>query len=326
MHLLENFRERDFADQMNILICAGKAKDKECLPKLFLLYDTLTGDKAVDAMVEHTLRDILPAHEQETIERITSGTAKEKKLCLQVAAQKQFPSAAPALFDLVKDESDIGVLAEAFITMSVIRAPGFLRIFRKFLSHPDDTISGISIEMIASYKDLSAVSRLEQIVNEAETDGNYETCTVRTAKAVETLAVLGDDHCTRFLVSKVHHRNPTARRIVQEQLIGMGENPLPFFEDIFAGDNADKKIMAANTISRISTKKGEEILISALDKGQANTDNVRAAIYEAIGQINSLKSLVCLTGALNENNLQILIAAVSALDRRLNPEIIRIIK
>lgn len=324
--LLKDFESKDFVGQIGILTQLGQEKDVRYLPELFSLYHRLTGDKTVDAMIEHTLRDILTENEDDTVKKLYSGTPKEKKLCLQIAGKNRFASAVSPIIDLVKKETDTALLTTAFIAMSELQSRRFLDIFRDNIRHPDDIIAGISIEMIGTFKDTNSELALEKIIDTGENDGHYEICAVATAEAVETLASLGDNESLGFLVSKIHHRNPTARRIIQEELVKLGEDILPFFEETWAGANPDKRVMIANTIEQIGKKKGGDILLAALDKGQANTPNVRAAIYEAFGSIHSMKGLVCLADALDEEDLQTLITVISSLDPQLNPGVAKKIK
>lgn len=317
--LLKDFESKDFVGQISVLTQLGQEKDIRYLPELFSLYDRLTGDKTVDAMIEHTLRDILTESEENTVKKLYSGTKKEKRLCLQIAGKNRFASAVSPIIDLVKKETDTALLTTAFISMSELKSRRFLDLFRKNIQHPDDIIAGISIEMIGTFKDTHSELELEKLIDIGEDESHYETCAVATAEAVETLASLADDESIGFLVSKIHHRNPTARRIIQEELVRMGEEILPFFEDTWAGDDADKKIMAANTIARIGKKRGGDILLAALDKDQARTPNVRIAIYEAFGSIHSMKGLVCLADALDDEDFQVLVTVLSSLDPQINP-------
>lgn len=317
--LLKDFESKDFVGQISILTQLGKEKDARFLPELFDLYDRLTGDKTVDAMIEHTIRDILTENEENTVKKLYAGTTKEKRLCLQVAGKNRFASAVSPIIELVKKETDTALLTTAFIAMSELKSRRFLNIFRENMQHPDEIIAGISIEMIGKFKDTNSELGLEKIIEAGESENRYETCAVATAEAIETLASLADDESIGFLVSKIHHRNPTARRMIQEYLVRMGEEVLPFFEDIWTDDDPDKKILTANTIARIGKKKGGDILLAALDKDQARTPNVRTAIYEAFGVIHSMKGLVCLADALDEEDLQVLITVVSSLDPQLNP-------
>lgn len=325
--MLEGFENKDFVGQMAVLTQLGQEKKKESIADLFDLFLKSTGDKTTDTMIEHTLRDILVAHQEETVRRLANAThPTEKKLCLQVIRIEKFQNAVDTLIDMVHKETDMDVLTAVFLAMSEIKAPEFLELFRAHINHSNELIAAVCIEMIGKYHDTSTFSQLENTISEAEDDQHYQTCTVNTAGAIETLAAEHNERSVRFLTSKIHHRNPTARRIIQEELIKLGEMVLPYIEELFAQDNQDKKIMAANVAGRIGHKKGADIMVRALDKGQVDEINVKIAIYEAFGQIPSIKGLVCLADALNENEPQVLITAITSLDGQLNPGIVNAMK
>jgi len=320
--LLIDFLKKGFPEQVGILTQLGKNKDRSYLPDLFTLFEKLTGDKTLDTMIEHTLRDILAKHEAETVRRLTSGTSKEKKICLQIITKEKFPSAVELLLKMVTTEKDIDILTGAFLAMAEIRAPDFLSTFRSHLTHSNDIIAGVCIEMMGVYQDTDSIIDLERIILDAESEEKYDVCRVETAEAIETLSKmikLGNDKSLKFLISKIHHKNPTARRIIQEELIRYNKRTLNFMQDIFYNEDHNIKVMAAYLIGQIGEKKGVDLLISALDRKQAANPNVRASIYEAFGHLKSMKSLVCLVDALEETDYQVLITALTALDSQVNP-------
>ncbi len=330
MTLVEEFKAKKFNEQIDFLVKVGRDKKIEYLPELFFLYDLLTGDKTVDAMVEHTLRDILSENEAETVKRLCDGTWKEKKLSLHIAGEKRFGAAVIPIIDLLEKEKDAGVLTEAYIAMSEIRHPHFLDTFRNSICHQEELIAGISVEMLGAYNDMDSLEALQQMIDKCEEDGQYEICRLRTAKAIETIAVLANendcDECRRYLVSKIHHRNPTARRLVQDELVKMGERVLPILKAAIPKQDEDQRIMTANTIGGIGARKGARILVDALDKGLFKTPNTRAAAYEALGYARSLKGLVCLVDALTEEDPLVLMTVVTALDLQVNPTVVERIK
>ena len=162
---LKDFDSKDFVGQISILTQLGQEKDTRYLPELFSLYDRLTGDKTVDAMIEHTLRDILTESEEDTVKKLYSGTKKEKRLCLQIAGKNHFASAVSPIIDLVKKETDTALLTTAFISMSELKSRRFLDLFRKNIKHPDDIIAGISTEMVGTFKDTHPELELEKRID-----------------------------------------------------------------------------------------------------------------------------------------------------------------
>ncbi|MCP4221043.1 MAG: response regulator [bacterium] len=322
MELLKDFGSKNFAEQMGILAQIEGGNRTEYFPQMFHLYNVLIGDKTVDAMLEHTLRDMLGKNREEVVKKIVEGTPKEKKLCLQIAGNKNLLSAVTSIKNLVRSETDMEVLIGAFIAMSEIKDSAFLELFRENMRHSNEIIAGISIEMIGAYHDTSAENELENIIDESEAEGNYETCTVETADAIESLAQMSDDESIGFLATKTHHRNPMARRIIHEELEKLGPRILPFLAKVFTEAAPDPKIMVSGIFGRMGLKEGGDILVTVLDKKLGDNPNVRSAIYEALGYIHSMKGLVCLVDALSEQDLQVLMAVVTSLELQVNPGVI----
>jgi CheY-like chemotaxis protein len=323
MEYLKDFKSKGFAEQVVELTQISNNKEMSALPPLFSLYNNPIGDKPVDAMVEHTLRDLLNENEAETVAKITSGTKKERKLCIAITRVQKFSSSAQALVKLAAKEKNIELLEPVFLAMSEIRDPVFLGIFRANLKHPEETIAAISIGMIGAYKDEVSIKSLKEIIEKSENRVQYKNCSLQTGTAIEAMAAIGTDEVTAYLVSKIHHKNPTARRLVHGELAKMGESILPYLGEVFTGRNTDMQIMAANIAGRIGSRKGGDLIIAALDREGAKHTNVRFAIYEALGMISFSKGLVTLVEGLGEEEGLTLRAVVTSLENHFNPHIVK---
>ncbi len=328
MEGLTEFLSKDFAEQMELLIKMGNEKDARDLPKLFQLNHQLTGDKTVDTMIEHTLRDVLGAHPQEIAKILESGTVKDKIVCLEAVGQKEFKETVPALIHLVETDRDLEIIRKAFIAMSSYKESIFLEQFRANIHHEDEIISALSIEMIGTFNDTSFAPKLEKIITLSEQGARYEICTIQTAKAIETLALLAKTRSSslRFLLARTAHKNPTARRIIHEALVSFGEALHPYFERDIPNQSQEQRIFAANILRRIGKKEGGQILVAAIDKQLAHDPNVRAAIYESLGEIQFMKGLVCLMDALEVEEGQVLMSVVTSLNLYPNPAVVEKIK
>ncbi len=319
MEALKNFSIKNLYEQVLILSEIEKEQKYEAIPALFDLYKTPLHDDAVDYMIENTLRALLPQNEKETVCGLLSDNIRVKKICIQIAGKNRFKSAAPTLVGLTFNEKNPEILFEALSALSEIRALEFLEVFQRHIRHPEALISAVSIEMIGAYGDLASLDTLCKMIEEAEADERYEKCDLATWKVIEALVALKSDTAISFLVSKIHHRNPTARRLIQQALVKIDTEAIPYIASLFDQEDVDRKILAANTLGFIGDKKGGDILVAALDRGTANHPNIKFAIYEALGRIPFMKGLVCLVDALLEEDDLILMAAVSSLDEQVNP-------
>jgi CheY-like chemotaxis protein len=148
-------------------------------------------------------------------------------------------------------------------------------------------------------------------------------CDLRTALAVENIANFPDETTADFLIGFIHHANPSFRRVVISTLAGMGEDILPALERCLETGDKDEKIMAANVIGMTGKKRGADILVAHLEKGA--DANLKFAIYEGLGRISSMRSVIGLTDGLAEGDDLVLIAVVTALDHQCNPGVVKVL-
>lgn len=73
--------------------------------------------------------------------------------------------------------------------------------------------------------------------------------------AVQSLAAIGTDDSIAFSAGKIHHRNATLRRHIQDCLIKTGADAIIFIAPAFNGDDNDRKILAANILGFIRDKR-----------------------------------------------------------------------
>ena len=326
MDMLKNFRNKDFKEKINILGEIEKSRDHTAIPQLFDLHANPVNDNSVDFMIYETLRTLLSESEEKTVEGLRSENKNVQKLCVHVAGENRFASAGPVLKELIEDEQTSDLLFDILSALSRIRTPEHLGIFQKFLNHPDDLTSALCIEMLGVYGDTGKLQALYSIVTEGESDERYENCSIATYKTIEALGAIGCDEAVSFLVSKIHHRNPSARRIIQEELFKKGADIIPFVANHFEQGDVDLKIIAANLLGLIGDNKGADVMVAAVDKGVAEDPNVKQAIYEALGTTPSMKGVACLMDGLSTEDDLLLIAVIFSLNAQINPGVIAKIK
>ena len=323
MDKLDTIRSMDFLEQIGVLADVEKHGASEAIPALFELYLRPTNDAAVDTMIRNCLRNLLLKHDEQTLAGLNSNEKKRRTFCLFVAGEKALAAAAPSLLLLAEScENDPDQLLDVLTAMSRIKAQVFLPVFRKHLGHTDDYVAGLCVGMAGAYQDHDAFPLLAAIVEANEADDRYEDCAITTWKAIEALAALQSPQALDFLVSKIHHRNPTARRCIHERLTAIGSAAVEFVAKELASTDIDDRIMAANVLGNIGDKKGADALIQVLDDSALKHPNLLFAAYEALGKIRSMKSLVALLDAFaTETDLAILMAVAEGLNSQANPGI-----
>ena len=323
MVILHDFDKLEFLQKICLLQDIGDNKNFEAAPELFNLYENPLGDDAVDYMVTNTLRELLGQNEQLTVDGLKYDGLRVKKLCIQLSGEKRFQTAAPLILDMVDREKYADLLREIMVALDELRPPEYLGICRKLIFHPDMTIASLAIESLGSFQDRDSMESLMEIISTGEADEQYHECSLVVWKAIETLGGMPGESPLSFLVSKIHHRNPAARRIIHQVLVAKGLEVIPFLEKIFDGTNNDHIILASNILGLIGDKKGGELMVRYFDRGLPIDPNVKYSMYEAFGNISFMKGLICLTDGLTEKDTMILTAVVSSLNRQVNPGIIK---
>lgn len=323
MSILEDFRARSFAEQITILNQIQESRDNSAVPHLFELMKKPLNDTMVDHLVATSLQSLLSYNESIVLGKLRNGDLKEKLLCMNSAAINGFTAAVPLLHEIIEDSTNESLYSDILISLARLKSPESLNIFRKFINYPDELVSTSCIEMLGVFRDTESIEILTSIINNAELDDQYEVCTLQAGMAVQSLASIKTEKALSFLVSKIHHRNATLRRRIQDELIKIGPDVIPFLAPIFLENDNDKKILASNILGFIGSRKGGEILVQALDSGKAVDPNIKYAIYEAFGRIPFLKGLMCLVDALRvEEDGLILLSVVTALNEQVNPGVI----
>jgi CheY-like chemotaxis protein len=221
---------------------------------------------------------------------------------------------------MAQAETDPDRLMEILTAMSRIGGEAFLPVFRANLDHRDPIVAGLCMEMAGRLGDEASIPALQAQVTANEAEDRYETCEVTTWKAIDALADIGGDQALEFLASKIHHANPTARRLVHEALVRAGSEAVPHVAPLLRSGDPDEAILAANVLGFIGGRKGADALIAALDDGELTGTNQRFAAFEAMGRIPTMKSLVCLLDALGqEQDDSVLLAVMVGLEAQANP-------
>ncbi|OIO04423.1 MAG: response regulator [Desulfovibrionaceae bacterium CG1_02_65_16] len=325
MATLEGFRNKDFLDQITILNDIAGSKTPQDLPALIDLFANPTGDTGVDYMVVGALNAVLGTSESAVIEGLASASVPFRTLCIRTAGEYAFASAAEPLSAMAASETDPDLLVEILASLAKIRPAGGAAVFRAFLEHPDAMLAAMAMEMAGVYADPLALPTLMDTVKGAEADDAYDTCGITTWKAIDALAAIATPESLAFLVECVHHKNPTARRIITDALVRLGETALPYLEPAYSAASLDMRILACNIAGFIGLRKGADALVRAFDTGRFTDPNVRYAAFEALGRIGTLKGLVCLVDGLEENDELILMAVVTGLERHAAPGVLKTI-
>ncbi len=326
MDALTGFREKDFLEQITLLQQLESSMSPEAIPGLFELHAAPLGDQSVDLAVTNTLQALLSLHEKETVAGLSSPSPAIRRLCLRTVGKREFVSAIPVILALAEKEEDPENLLDLLTALSRLEHPDSLPLFKRHFNHPYPLISALCVQMAGVLKDDSSFDALCGLVNEAETEALVDVCPLHVLMAVRALSALDSDKARRYMAEKIHHKNPTARRIIHEGLISMGAAAVPQVAARFASGDVDEQILSANILGWIGDKSGADVMIRTRDLGGEQHPNVRYAVYEALGRIGALKGLIFLMDNLTEQDPLLLMSVITALDANVNPGVIKKVK
>lgn len=322
MATLDDFRSKEFLDQITILNEISGSKDPETLPSLIDLLKKPVGDTSIDYMVVNALNAVLSSNEDKVIEGLNDNHDGFRILCIRVAGEHAFKRAAAPLMDIAQGETDADRLMEILTSLARIADPIAIGVFRQFLDHEDPFIKSSCIEALGKLEDIESIDSFKTIVIDSEAPDRFEVCDITTWKAIEALATFSQDDTIAFLVEKLHHKNPTVRRIITDALVAIGAPCIPMLLSAFETGDTDNKILCANVLGFVADRTGANGLVAAFDKGLADDLNVRYAVYEALGRIGTMKGIICLVDGLSEEDELILMAVIGGLEKHVNPGMI----
>ena len=322
MGFADSFRELDLLEQAVALQDLQTGPPAEVLPELLPLYLKPLGDTAADTMVRNALRTMYLQAPEQVAAGLTHENQSVRAMCLDLAGELQLTDVVPNLLQKAEDHAgDPDIFSSTVTALSRIADRTSLPFFRHNVTHEDPLIAALCIKTLGKLDDAESLSTFAAIIEENEQDDRYHTCEIITWTAIEALGTLQSPNALPILSGFIHHRNPTARRIVLETLVNSGKDAITHVAPLLRSEDKDSCIMAANVLRDIGHADASEPLAAALDQGTAHP-NISFAIYEALGHTPGLKSLVALTDFLpRESEPTCLLAIIQALDMQASPSV-----
>ncbi len=322
MDSLKDFRAKDMIEQITLLDQIREAGETAAIPALFDLYANPIGDQAVDEMIYHALFGLLAGQHARIEEGLAHGSPAVQLLCVRRAGEEKAEALKDPLVALLGKTASVELAGEILRALAQYKDASLIDTLLPFLRHDDYTVVAWALRALTNIHTPAVRDLLiERIDNSAEVKGAAMGCDLRTALMVEGVAGFTDSATVDYLIGHIHHGNPSFRRVVLAALGSMGEVALPALEKTLEAGDKDEKIMAANILGLTGHKKAADILVAHLEA--ATEPNLRFAMYEALGRINSLRSIIGLADGLAEPEELVLIAVVTALDHLVNPGVIK---
>ena len=317
MSSLDDFRNLDFMEQIALLGEIQVKADGAAIAQMVDLFVTPVGDRAVDTMLRKVLREILLRHPAELVNGLAAQSRELARFCAVLAGEARLAEATAPLMELARTwREDPEALHDCLIALGRIGDPATVPLFRECLDQEDDFITCACIANLGAFGDQACQPHLEAVVDANEAPESSAECLVTTWAAIDALFALGTDRALTYLTSKIHHANPTARRLILQGLVDKAEQVLPFLRALLERTkDTDEKVLLANALGFIGSRQSANDVIDALESGRLGTVNERFAGYEALGRIPGMKSIVFLQSALwKETDSLLLLAITRGLD------------
>ncbi|MCK5544594.1 MAG: HEAT repeat domain-containing protein [Desulfobulbaceae bacterium] len=328
MGALNDFAQKNMIEQITILDEIKGAGQTDVIPELSDLLAHPLGDSAVDEMVYHTLFDMLDGQDDQIVAGLNHKSDKVRLLCIRRAGENAPSSALPVLLDMLEaDKDDEDLLGEIIRALGNFKDSALVDKLMPFLESENATVAAWTMQSLLELDGPRVLSSLKNLITERDDDLRKSGgCDLSTASAIQNIAAFTDEDTTTFLVSRIHHPNPMFRKCVLSALTSMGETILPALENCFETGDKDEKIMAANALGIMGEKKGADILVARLDQEPDIELNLKFALYEALGKISSMHSIIALSDGLEEKDELVLMAVVTGLENLFNPGVAKKLK
>lgn len=317
MGSLDGFRDLDFMEQIALLGDIQAKGDGKATAGLCELFVRPVGDQAVDTMLRKVLRELLLLHSGELLGGLGAENLELARFCAALAGEARLAEATAPLMELAQAwREDREALHDCLVALGRIGDTAAAPLFWDNLAQQDDYIFCACAASLGALGDEACRPSLEAVINANEAPERSEECLATTWAAIDALFALGSDSALAYLVSKIHHVNPTARRLIQQGLVRKGDRAVPFLTDLLGRtEDTDEKILLANALGYIGSRAVANHMIDALESKRLGTVNERFAGYEALGRVPGMKSIVFLQGALwRETDPLVLLAIVKGLD------------
>ncbi|NCC24327.1 MAG: response regulator [Deltaproteobacteria bacterium] len=318
---LADFRQMEFFAQVSLLgeIQSGAVDD--CFEDLVDLFVNPVGDKSVDNLVHATLASLLERDDSSVVRGMGSPYQELASLCAHIAGKKRFSSAVQTMIRVLANDPPESLVFDFLSALTQLIDPSALPLFRRYAEDTEPMVASVAIRGLGRLRDEESLPLLSRIVELAGSDTAYHHCEIHSWEAVQTLATISSPAALDILADHIHHRNPTLRRGIIEALTAAGDAAVPPLARIVSTGSPDPTIMAANVLGLIGSRKGTRPLLQALDACSALDPNVRFSIFEALGRIGDLQSLVALFDALLDQDEFTVRAASQGLEANASPSL-----
>jgi len=158
--MLDRFRDLDMIEQIVQLEAIRAEGTVDAIPSLFALYAERACDTAVDEMLYHTLFDLLALDPAATRAGLRHDSPRVRRLCIRRLAKEPVAGGRDALLLRLREEERPDLLAEIIRALEVYADGSLVDDLLPFIEHPDVSVAGLAIQLLAQIGDGRVCIRL----------------------------------------------------------------------------------------------------------------------------------------------------------------------
>ncbi len=326
--MFDRFCDLDMIDQIVHLEAVRAEGDVSAIPPLFALYAERACDTAVDEMLYHTLFDLLALDPAAARAGLTHESPRVRRLCIRRLAKEPLAGGRDALLHRLRQEDDAELLAEVIRALETYADASLVDELLPFVEHPDASVAGLAIQLLARIGDGRVCVRLcNRVARRLAELGPADDCDLWLGLAIQELRNFREEEVISLLVRNLRHPNPVVRRLVGESLVGMGAAALPALERLLTRGVLDEKIFAARILGKSGEMGASSILTDALERDAAAEEPLlKFAVYQALGNLGTVRSKVGLVDGLEETDELALIAVLHGLELLDDPAVAEVLR
>ncbi len=314
--MLDQFCDLDMIDQIVLLESIRDQGDVSAIPSLIALYAERVCDTAVDEMLYHTLFALLALDPAAARAGLAHESPRVRRLCIRCLGKEPVAGGRQALLHRLRQEADAELLAEIIRALEIYGDAAMVDDLLPFVAHPDASVAGLAIQLLARIGDGRVCVRLcNRVARRLAELGPSDDCDLWLGLAIQELRHFRDPEVISLLTRNLRHPNPVVRRLVGETLVCMGTAALPALGHLLGHGGLGEKIVAARILGKTGETGATSMLTSVLEGPAADTEPLlKFSVYQALGNLGTVRSKVGLVDGLEEGDELALIAVLHGLE------------
>lgn len=305
-HKSDDFLER--AELMQQLI---EHKSTSAIPFLFNCIAESDLEESMKVLVEATLTTLIKYEPKSLLNGINHSSIYVQSFCVPLVSMFDVTEAAQDLIAVLDGAADNVLISLILDALGSIMQKEDANILLNYLCHSDPIIASAAATALNRVDVDLFFSKLQSVFAEMDE--------ITALSVLSSLADRADSETVAFLTDNLHHQNSVIRRVVFDRLVSLGNQVSAKVENKLSLGSRNEKLIAVAVLSEIQNQHSVSCLIEATKSEDAL---VRFAAFEALSKISGPEASGACIGGLFDEQPEVRLAAIAALEANLSPEIV----